>query len=113
MEFHTREGVAKAVNGVDYSVRAGETLAILGESGSGKSVSAQAVMGILDSPPAKITGGEILFKGRDLLDARHRGAPQDPRRADGDGLPGRALLAEPGAHRRHAARRDVPGAPRA
>ncbi|MDH6135051.1 oligopeptide transport system ATP-binding protein [Kitasatospora sp. MAA4] len=67
VEFHTREGVAKAVNGVDYSVRAGETLAILGESGSGKSVSAQAVMGILDSPPAKITGGEIVFKGRDLL----------------------------------------------
>ena len=67
VEFHTREGLAKAVNGVNYSVRAGETLAILGESGSGKSVSSQAVMGILDSPPGFVTGGEILFKGRDLL----------------------------------------------
>ncbi|MBC3842679.1 ABC transporter ATP-binding protein [Streptacidiphilus sp. 4-A2] len=67
VEFRTREGVAKAVNGVNYSVSAGETLAILGESGSGKSVSSQAVMGILDSPPGFITGGEILFKGRDLL----------------------------------------------
>jgi oligopeptide transport system ATP-binding protein len=67
VEFRTRDGVAKAVNGVSYSVRAGETLAILGESGSGKSVSSQAVMGILDSPPGFVTGGEILFKGRDLL----------------------------------------------
>ncbi|MGW8992444.1 ABC transporter ATP-binding protein [Streptomyces zhihengii] len=67
VEFHTREGVARAVNGVDYTVSAGETLAVLGESGSGKSVTAQAVMGILDTPPGRITGGEILFKGRDLL----------------------------------------------
>ncbi|HEY9440558.1 MAG TPA: ABC transporter ATP-binding protein [Streptomyces sp.] len=67
VEFHTRDGVAKAVNGVDCSVDEGETLAVLGESGSGKSVTAQAIMGILDTPPGKISGGEILFKGRDLL----------------------------------------------
>ncbi|GAA2282791.1 MULTISPECIES: ABC transporter ATP-binding protein [Kitasatospora] len=67
VEFRTRDGVARAVNGVGFSVRAGETLAVLGESGSGKSVTAQAVMGILDSPPGFVTGGEILFKGRDLL----------------------------------------------
>ncbi|MFD5623182.1 ABC transporter ATP-binding protein [Streptomyces yangpuensis] len=67
VEFKTRDGVAKAVNGVDYSVDEGETLAVLGESGSGKSVTAQAVMGILDVPPGRIAGGEILFKGRDLL----------------------------------------------
>ncbi|WP_406392386.1 ABC transporter ATP-binding protein [Streptomyces sp. NBC_00887] len=67
VEFHTREGVAKAVNGVNYSVAEGETLAVLGESGSGKSVTAQAIMGILDMPPGKISGGEILFKDRDLL----------------------------------------------
>ncbi|MFF8278750.1 ABC transporter ATP-binding protein [Streptomyces lateritius] len=70
VEFHTRDGVAKAVNGVDYSVDEGETLAVLGESGSGKSVTAQAVMGILDMPPGKITGGEILFQGQDLLKLR-------------------------------------------
>ncbi|MCJ1677963.1 ABC transporter ATP-binding protein [Streptomyces sp. APSN-46.1] len=67
VEFHTRDGVAKAVNGVSYSVNSGETLAVLGESGSGKSVTAQAIMGILDMPPGKIAGGEILFQGTDLL----------------------------------------------
>ncbi|MFF3395524.1 ABC transporter ATP-binding protein [Streptomyces sp. NPDC002669] len=67
VEFHTRDGVAKAVNGVNYSVAEGETLAVLGESGSGKSVTAQAIMGILDMPPGKISGGEIRFKDRDLL----------------------------------------------
>ncbi|KMS85835.1 MULTISPECIES: ABC transporter ATP-binding protein [Streptomyces] len=67
VEFHTRDGVAHAVNGVSYAVDAGETLAVLGESGSGKSVTAQAVMGILDMPPGRITQGRILFQGRDLL----------------------------------------------
>ncbi|KDQ69314.1 ABC transporter ATP-binding protein [Streptomyces halstedii] len=79
VEFHTRDGVAKAVNGVDYSVDAGETLAVLGESGSGKSVTAQAIMGILDTPPGKISGGEILFKDRDLLTLR----PEQRRRIRG------------------------------
>ena len=67
VEFVTREGVARAVNGVSYSVDAGETLAVLGESGSGKSVTAQAIMGILDSPPGRVAGGRVLFKGEDLL----------------------------------------------
>ncbi len=67
VEFHTRDGVVNAVNGVSYSVDAGETLAVLGESGSGKSVTAQAVMGILDTPPGRVAGGEILFRDRDLL----------------------------------------------
>ncbi|MGW8887735.1 ABC transporter ATP-binding protein [Streptomyces sp. NPDC055749] len=67
VEFHTRDGVAKAVNGVNYSVNAGETLAVLGESGSGKSVTAQAIMGILDMPPGKIPQGEIFFRGQDML----------------------------------------------
>ncbi|MFJ6939398.1 ABC transporter ATP-binding protein [Streptomyces sp. NPDC101132] len=67
VEFKTRDGVAKAVNGVNYSVDEGQTLAVLGESGSGKSVTAQAVMGILDMPPGRIPSGEILFRGKDLL----------------------------------------------
>jgi oligopeptide transport system ATP-binding protein len=67
VEFRTRDGIAQAVNGVTWSVDEGETLAVLGESGSGKSVTAQAIMGILDIPPGRITGGEILFRGRDLL----------------------------------------------
>ncbi|GAA4923146.1 peptide/nickel transport system ATP-binding protein/oligopeptide transport system ATP-binding protein [Stackebrandtia albiflava] len=67
VEFHTRDGVARAVNGVDFSLRAGETLAVVGESGSGKSVTAQAIMGILEEPPARVAGGEIRFRGVDLL----------------------------------------------
>ncbi len=67
VEFRTREGVAKAINGVSFDLHEGETLAILGESGSGKSVTAQAVMGILDTPPGFITGGQIRYCGRDLL----------------------------------------------
>jgi oligopeptide transport system ATP-binding protein len=67
VEFRTRDGVARAINGVSFDLHEGETLAILGESGSGKSVTAQAIMGILDSPPAFITGGEVRYCGRDIL----------------------------------------------
>ena len=75
VEFRTIDGVAKVLNGVNYRVGRGETLAVLGESGSGKSVTAQTVMGILDMPPAVITGGAVRFHGEDLLTAgetRHR-----------------------------------------
>ncbi|MCD2194298.1 ABC transporter ATP-binding protein [Actinomycetospora endophytica] len=61
--------VASVLNGVSYQVSAGETLAVLGESGSGKSVTAQTVMGILDTPPGRITGGSVRFKGEELLGA--------------------------------------------
>ena len=67
VEFRTRDGVAKAINGVSFSLHEGETLAVLGESGSGKSVTAQAIMGIIDSPPGFITGGEIRYCGTDIL----------------------------------------------
>jgi oligopeptide transport system ATP-binding protein len=67
VEFHTRDGIAHAVNKVSFSLDAGETLGILGESGCGKSVTAQAIMGILDSPPAKVTGGQVRYRGVDLL----------------------------------------------
>ncbi len=67
VEFRMRDGVAKAINGVSFSLDQGETLAILGESGSGKSVTAQAIMGILDTPPAFVTGGTVKYCGVDLL----------------------------------------------
>ncbi|MEU2563757.1 ABC transporter ATP-binding protein [Streptomyces longispororuber] len=82
VEFRTRDGVARAVNGVDYSVTAGETLAVLGESGSGKSVTAQAIMGILETPPGRVTRGEILFQGRDLLKLKE----EERRKVRGAGL---------------------------
>ncbi|MDP9799266.1 peptide/nickel transport system ATP-binding protein [Catenuloplanes nepalensis] len=67
VEFKSRDGVAKVINGVSYHLDAGETLAVLGESGSGKSVTAQAIMGILDMPPARIPSGQIFYNGVDLL----------------------------------------------
>ena len=67
VEFHTAMGVVRAVRNVSYHVDRGETLAILGESGSGKSVSASAIMNLIDMPPGRITSGEILLDGVDLL----------------------------------------------
>jgi oligopeptide/dipeptide ABC transporter ATP-binding protein len=67
VDFHTHEGVAHAVNGVSFTLEAGRTLGILGESGCGKSVTALAIMGILDTPPARIVGGKVLLSGVDLL----------------------------------------------
>ncbi|MFI7546437.1 ABC transporter ATP-binding protein [Actinoplanes sp. NPDC049599] len=67
VEFRTQDGVSRAVNGANFLLAPGETLAILGESGCGKSVTAQAIMGILDSPPGFITKGEVKYRGIDLL----------------------------------------------
>ncbi|MBB3713439.1 peptide/nickel transport system ATP-binding protein [Limimaricola variabilis] len=67
VRFHTARGLVQAVQGVSWHLDRGETLAILGESGSGKSVSASAVMNLIDCPPGEITSGQILFEGRDLL----------------------------------------------
>ncbi len=67
VEFATRDGVARAVNGVTFTLERGQTLAILGESGSGKSVTAQAIMGILDTPPARISGGSVKLLGKELV----------------------------------------------
>jgi oligopeptide transport system ATP-binding protein len=73
VEFRMRGSSVNAVNGLSYSLEEGETLAILGESGSGKSVSAQAVMGILDSPPGYVTDGQALYCGEDLLTMSEEG----------------------------------------
>jgi len=65
--FFIREGVAKAVDGVDLMVRRGETVALVGESGCGKSVTAYSILRLIPSPPGKIVAGEIFFAGEDLL----------------------------------------------
>ncbi|SEQ74791.1 peptide/nickel transport system ATP-binding protein [Faunimonas pinastri] len=67
VRFHTAAGPVTAVDGVSWYLDRGETLAILGESGSGKSVSASAVMDLIDIPPGEIARGSVLFEGRDLL----------------------------------------------
>ena len=68
VKFDTLDGVVNAVNGVSYSVEAGKTLGIVGESGCGKSVSVLSIMRLIPDPPGKITGGKILFRGENLLD---------------------------------------------
>jgi len=77
--FHTREGVARAVDGVSFEVSAGETLGIVGESGSGKSVTAYALMGLIPKPPGRIESGTAQFDGQDLLAL----PPRDLRRVRG------------------------------
>ena len=67
VEFRTDEGVVKAVDGVSYRLEKGEVLAVLGESGSGKTVHARAILRILDSPPAHITGGTARLRDLDLF----------------------------------------------
>jgi oligopeptide/dipeptide ABC transporter ATP-binding protein len=65
--FYTDTAVIRAVDGVSFEVDAGETLAVVGESGSGKSVTALSILKLVASPPGRIIGGRVLFKGRDLV----------------------------------------------
>lgn len=65
--FYTDDGVSKAVDDVSFELEKGETLGIVGESGCGKSVTSLSIMRLIASPPGKIAGGEILFKGKDIL----------------------------------------------
>jgi oligopeptide transport system ATP-binding protein len=70
--FHVMDGTVKAVDGVSFSIKRGETLGVVGESGCGKSVTALTIMRLLDQPPAEIATGEILFEGRDVVSLREQ-----------------------------------------
>ena len=67
--FYTPEKVIPAVDGVSFHIKKGETLCIVGESGSGKSVTSLSIMQLVQSPPGKYVGGEILFKGEDFSES--------------------------------------------
>jgi len=66
-QFFTPSGIVRAVDGISYDVNAGETIAVVGESGCGKSVSALSILRLIPDPPGRITQGAIRFQGRDLL----------------------------------------------
>jgi oligopeptide/dipeptide ABC transporter ATP-binding protein len=70
--FFTREGVVRAVDGISFTVEAGKTLGIVGESGCGKSVTALSLMGLIPKPPARIVEGSVTFQGRDLTTLSER-----------------------------------------
>jgi oligopeptide/dipeptide ABC transporter ATP-binding protein len=80
VEFRTEDGVVKAVDGMTYGLQKGEILAVLGESGSGKTVHARAILRILETPPAYVTGGEVSLDGIELF-ALGEGDMQDIRGA--------------------------------
>ncbi|MFN0304236.1 MAG: ABC transporter ATP-binding protein [Burkholderiales bacterium] len=65
--FYTRDGIVRAVDGVSFSVMPGETLAVVGESGCGKSVTSLSILRLIASPPGRTVAGRVLFEGRDLL----------------------------------------------
>ena len=66
VKFHTDDGVVNAVNGLELSLNAGETLGLVGETGAGKTTTALAILGLIDCPPGRYHSGEIVYKGRDL-----------------------------------------------
>ena len=72
VEFDTEDGVVRAVTGVSYDLQPGEVLGVIGESGSGKSVSVLTMLGLIPQPPGRIVEGEAIFKGHDLLKMRKR-----------------------------------------
>ena len=109
--FFTPEGEVRAIDGVSFEIAEGKTLGLVGESGCGKSVTSLSIMRLIPSPPGRIVGGEILYRGRDLLEARQRGDAQDPRQRDLDDLPGADDLAQSGLHRRQSDRRGDQAAP--
>ena len=69
VEFRTRRGNALVLNGVDFEMRAGETLCVVGESGCGKSMTALALLRLIPSPPGRISSGRVMFQGEDLVAA--------------------------------------------
>ena len=69
VEFKTRRGNALVLNGVDFEIRGGETLCVVGESGCGKSMTALALLRLIPSPPGRISSGKVLFQGEDLVSA--------------------------------------------
>ena len=65
--FNTEDGLIKSVDNISFKIKEGETLAVVGESGCGKSITSMSIMRLIPNPPGEIVGGEIIFEGKDIL----------------------------------------------
>ena len=72
VEFKTRAGIARVLDGVSFDIEAGKTLGIVGESGCGKSMTALTIMGLVPSPPGQVVGGAVRLKGENMFEAKER-----------------------------------------
>ena len=88
----------KAVDGLSLKIGAGETVALVGELGCGKSLSALSIMRLLPDPPARIVGGAVQLNGRDIVPVERGDHARHPGQGDRHDLPGPDELAEPGGH---------------
>lgn len=108
VEFHTNDGLVKALNGVDLKLEEGTTLGLVGETGAGKTTLSKAVMRLIQCPPGKIVSGEILYEGRDLLKLPKEGHAENLRQTDFDDFSRSHDRAQSGDDRR---RTDCRGCP--
>ena len=108
--FYTRGGLVKAVDGVSFTLGRSETLAIVGELGCGKSVTALSLMRLV-SDPGRVVGGSVKLDGRDLVGLDEAGIAPDPRQRHLHDLPGADDVPQPGHDHRPADRRGADPAP--
>ena len=106
---HQHDGIVRAVDGVSFTLEAGRSLGIVGESGCGKTMTALALMRLIPLPPARIVGGAIRFKGEDVVTMDANPAARAARRRHRDDLPGPDDHAQSGADRGRADRRSGRG----
>ena len=109
--FFTPVGVVRAVDGVSYALKSGETLGVVGESGCGKSVSALSILRLVANPPGRIVGGADPLRGPQPARAQRARDGAHPRQRHLDDLPGADDLAQPALHVRQADRRGGRPAP--
>ena len=104
--FFTRDGILRAVDGISFSIKPGETLGVVGKSGCGKSVAALSILRLVPSP-GRIVAGEIRLHGRNLLDLTSDEMRTIPRKRDFDDLPGANDFAQSSTDNRTPGRRDA------
>lgn len=107
VQYRASGEVVEAVNGVSFQLHEKQSLALVGETGAGKTTIAKAIMSILPDPPAKVVGGEIFFEDQDMLNMKEKQLRKIRGRKDLHDLSGPDDRAQPGIHHRQPDRRGV------